>query len=347
MYLVGEPVCWDDCSGLDREEFQVPVGQVNACLEVLTETPSTGVADILRDEYLSIVQALVDMGIEFRIIYSHPDMVDEQMLAICHKAYRCKFCRFTPDFLPSTIMYPRDFCTVMPGIILFNPQVQLLTERKDGYRLLSSPYGQGGRAWVAKSTMIVGERIIGENKSWRATEDDYGAIQEEGIQVGLVPPPIGTYIKREGLTDRFYPNDHLDRVGGMLVGKDGESLHLVVDSQILTTDYVTTSQGQEKVPLDPATSIARIQATCDSLGVTLHIPSSPLTVPYVLNFVQFPDGRVLMTSGDAVAQQIVSSIAGKENVFTTRVPIRFLPVYTYAGIHCIVSEAPMPILKRA
>ena len=71
-----------------------------------------------------------------------------------------------------------------------------------------------------------------------------------------------------------------------------------------------------------------------------------LTVPYALNLMQFPDKRVLMTSGSPEVENLIRLIVGDGNVSTTEVPVRFLPLWQYAGIRCLIGELPEFILKK-
>jgi hypothetical protein len=82
---------------------------------------------------------------------------------------------------------------------------------------------------------------------------------------------------------------------------------------------------------------------CDPLEISVKPVST--RVPYALNLEQFPDGRVLMTSGDDEAAEAVERVVGAGMVTVTEVPIRYYPVFRYSGIRCIMTETP-PIFNR-
>ena len=91
-------------------------------------------------------------------------------------------------------------------------------------------------------------------------------------------------------------------------------------------------------------TIEKIKLICQPLGIEVHHPKK-MEVPYALNLIQFPDNRVLMTGGDESVAELINEIVGEENVFKTPTPIRYFPVWLYAGIRCLVSEAPEPLFK--
>jgi hypothetical protein len=345
MYLMGEPWLFGEQG---REEYYAPAGQGHLCQQVLVETQDLDVVkQKLREEYLAIVWSLVQMGVNFRIIYSHPEKIDQKILAACIKSLGCRLAGFTPDYFPPGVVFPRDFATVLPGLILINSQMARATvNQKDGWRILSSPYGEGGRMLFWNKTTLVCERIIlkdrgqGSERPGKKLEK----IKQNGITVGLFPLPVAQALSRTGSTDdRFFFNDHLDRVACLIRGLDG-SVHLVVDPEIITACWRGRKFTPCWIPRSPKDSIEKIKRVCERSGIEVHCPEK-LEVPYSLNLVQFPDGRVLMTGGDASVAEIISQIVGPENIFKTPAPIRFFPVWVYGGIRCLVSEAPMPLFK--
>lgn len=81
------------------------------------------------------------------------------------------------------------------------------------------------------------------------------------------------------------------------------------------------------------------------MDVTVHL-APPLRVPYALNLLQLPDGRVLMTGGDPELERFLEGLVGDDRVVTTDVPIRYIPTWMYGGIRCLVSEEPSPLMGR-
>jgi len=344
LYLVGEPLIQ---ARSPKERFQAPIGQAGLCLQVLQEAGNAReIKTKLQLEYLAIILALQQMGIEFRIIHAHPSQLDPEILAVCVEKLGCRLAGFTEDFFPPSVAYPRDFSSVLGGLVLINEGTQVLAVEKNGYRMVNSPYGEGGSILHSLNTAIICERVCkqyGEDGFRRYEESDLSPLREAGIKIGPFPAIVGEAIINQRHTDRVFSNNHIDRVAGLLAGRDGR-LHLIVDPAIVGTDW----DGALKpwTPIFAADLVPQLQRRYESLGVVVHAPSK-LSVPYSLNFMSFPDGRVLMTSGDPEAEALVCSIAGKENVYTTQVPIRYYPTFHYAGIRCLIGDFPEPLFKRA
>jgi hypothetical protein len=328
LYLVGEPLFKPE---EPREKFDAPFSQVELCHRVLMEVqnPQT-ILRHLREEYLAIVGSLKAMGIDFRIVYSHPTEVDKGLLTLCIQRLGCRLTGFDSKYRHSAVIYPRDFATVLPGLVLVNSRaVRIMINKREDYRIVASPYGEGGRVLVCGNTMLIGERLLLEDG--RLLEPaGLEEIKQMGIRIGLLPLPACTTVSINGISTKFSFNDHLDRVACLLQGKDG-GLHLVVDPQIHSVNW--------KGLCSPKETLERIESTCKPLGIMVHCPKK-LEVPYSINLVQFPDGRVLMTSGDEAVAEVVMEIIGEEKAFGTPIPIRFLPVWAYAGIRCFTNGLP-------
>lgn len=328
MYLVGEPLFRPE---EPRQEFIAPFGQAELCQKVLsgTRNPQIILAH-LREEYLAIAGSLKVMGIDFRIVYSHPEEIDKKVLMLCIERLQCRLTGFDSKYRRSAVIYPRDFATVLPGLILVNSKaVRLEVSHKDDYYLIRSPYGEGGRVLTSERTMLICERLAMEDGRLLEPQG-LEEIKRKGTRIGLLPLPACTTVSIDGISSKFSFNDHLDRVACLLHGKDG-SLHLIVDPQIHSVSW--------KGLCSPKETLERIRGVCEPLGIMVHWPKK-LEVPYSLNLVQFPDGRVLMTSGDEAVAEVVIEIVGKEKAFGTQIPIRFLPVWAYAGIRCFTNGLP-------
>ena len=342
LYLVGEPIFKVPC----REEYYAPVSTTALCREVLKETEDKNkVIDKLREEYLAIIWSLVDMDINFRIIYAHEKEIDQRTFGVCASYMKCRFASFSEGFFPPYVAYPRDFSVVLPGMLLVNYKVgELKIKEKDGCRIVGSPYGDGGRVLFSKDTVLVSERLVGKDDRSRAAESgDLEKIREEGIKVGMIPCPLVQIFLASGETDRLFFNDHLDRIACLIEGRDG-NLHLVIDPNLFTANW-KGENGIFWTPRSPEETLEVIKKVCNPLGIEVHCLKK-LRVPYALNLIQFPDGQILMTGGDDFAAETIKGIVGWDMVFKTPVPIRFFPVFCYAGIHCLVSEAPLPLLKK-
>lgn len=344
LYLVGEPLK----IGLARKPdcFYAPAGQLDLCREVLRESMDWNMAATkMQAEYLAIVLALRDMGVHFKIVYAHPEKIDQIVLGVCVNRLGCRLMGFPEGFFPASVAYPRDFCTVLPNLLLLssNATARLNAKEKNGWRLRISPYGEGGRALVQGGTMIGCEKAVLTDGKSTPCDREAEELRRLGIKVGFFPSTLSTEFSgpNEG-GEKVFSNDHIDRVACMLRGKDGK-LSLVVDPMVYTANWSMPAFLKPWTVCDPEETRDHLCRNLGPMGIKIRWPEK-LSVPYALNLVQFADGRVLMTAGDPCVKALVESIVGEGNVFETAIPIRYFPVWARAGIRCLVSEAPMPII---
>ncbi len=343
FYLVGEPMFKPD---FERESFRTPLGQAKLSKEVAAETQDADeILERLRMEYLAIIYSLLRMGIEFRIVYAHEKLIDKALLNFCIRMLNCKMIGFGPDFFGPVMVFPRDFCSILPGIVLMNPGVATLTsDRKDGYALIHSPFGEGGRTLSSGKTMLVCEKVIEQDGQNRPIKNkEIVKLEKAGLRIAQLPTPFGCTIMNDVIKSIF-TNDHIDRIGALLLGKNNQ-LHLVIDPQLCTAKWKKGGVPPWDV-VGTEESIKKIGAICEPLGIKVHVPRF-LSVPYSLNLIQFSDRRVLMTGGDDDVAEIVGNIVGDSNVCRTELPIKFFPVWMYGGIRCLINDAPLPILTKA
>jgi len=341
MYLVGEPMFQGNRG---ETTFLAPAGQTDLCREVLRETNDLKlVRRNLTGEYLAVICGLREMGADFRIILSHPDKVAIDVINICARM-GCRFAGFSADFFPPSIAYPRDFSTTVPGTILINEHTKVLSPEKNGWKLIVSPWGEGGRILQATRHAAVPERICGNGKESYAVEDRHlKPLHDAGMKVMLLPPPLFFEIMATGGMWSLSFNDHLDRVACMIQDKENHP-HLIVDPGIRGMKTVNRTLSNW-IPLTSEETIAAIQERAAEAGVTFHVAPT-LRIPYSLNLLQDIAGRVLMTGGEHELSSLIRTIVGPDMVIETHIPIRYFPAWNYAGIRCLVSEAPTPLLVK-
>lgn len=337
-YIIGEPLFGTEF----REIFYAPVGQADLALGILKGIKNADEAVArLREEYLAIVYALKEMGIDFRIIYAHEDKVDEKVLSVCIQGLDCRLVGFAPDFFPPSVIYPRDFITVIGKIILMNSQIAAWqVAESSGYKLISSYFGEGGRVLACGETMLVGERLVLEEGRTVDSQEEIDKIKDLGIRVAAIPLSISQEYSTKG-KEKIFVSDHQDRTACLIRGKDN-GLHLVADPYLCVADY---EAGSPWAPLLPKESLDLLRRKCDPLGIQVHCPKR-MSVPYALNLVQFPDGRVLMTAGDNDVAETIGGIIGEDKVCKTPISIELFPVWCYAGIRCLINEAPQVLFKK-
>jgi len=313
------------------QECWGPQGQIDLIRKILATKPcETEIERRTREEYISIAQALKAAGEDFAVI---------NLSVMADTAGLTNDSLMLQRGLPEPLyMFPRDAWVVMPDLCLFSISFPPKNEVISSCRLLTSLLGEGGRVLGRGKTVIVPELFPDENGVWdeSVTRDACEEVEELGFLTVAIPNPDCLTMEANGRTTTTF-NDHIDRVAGLLEGKNGE-LHLIVDPEYRIWDG---DQGQ----LSTSASIESIRRACDKAHVAVHAPSR-LSVPYSVGFCQLPCGKVVMTSGDDAVAELVENIIGSENIFPTEIPIEFYPAYVHAGVHCLISELPEFLCPR-
>ncbi|MEA2715215.1 MAG: hypothetical protein QOG91_243 [Candidatus Parcubacteria bacterium] len=334
MYLVGEPIF-----GFNEnlERYVAPFSQLEQCWNIFNEKPRVRIEKKLAEEYLAIIVALGELGIDFRVILSRPE-ADKETIDLCRAAHHVKFAGFTPDYSPSTMMFPRDFATTLPKCVLTNPTVRPVTDMKKGWRIIQSPFGEGGRLLSAGDTVLISDRVrLSGQHSRQTMVAEIKEIESSGVTVGMFPPPVSGFYSVRGVADSIGFDDHIDRVA-CLVRDRLDFPHLIVDHRLHLAN-VTGETPLSWELIEPGDAIRLLQERFKPLGIQVH-EAPPSIVPYSLNLLQFPDRRVLMTSGVPEIEALIGGLVGSKNVITTRCPIRYYPTWKYGGIRCLVVESP-------
>lgn len=340
--MLGAPSFGEVLNLSPEKEFFIPFGQSKICHDIIKATQNKAViVERLATEYLSIVLALKEMGVNFYITYTDDVRIPSQMLDDFKDNLKCRLLILPKNFPPQFGCYPRDMLTILPKpkIVLLNQEISRKgISQKGEYFFISSLYGQGGRVLSRDNTMLVPKRLIIENTRTRC-DKQLKVLLQRGVKIGQLPVPLGGICTLNKIEEKLFSNDHLDRVSNLMKGTDG-ALHLVLDPKICIIDE---DKKGDWIPLGPIESIVRITEYCEPLGIKVHYPYKT-EVPYSVNFEQFSDGRILMTGGDKPMANIIEGIAGRKNVIQTKVPVKFTPVYNRAGIKCMLNEIPEPMI---
>jgi hypothetical protein len=60
--------------------------------------------------------------------------------------------------------------------------------------------------------------------------------------------------------------------------------------------------------------------------------------------VQLPDGRILANAEDTEVLELLTSNVGARQLLLTPLPLRHYPLFARAGLHCLVTESPLPLI---
>jgi len=340
--LVGAPIFGND----PRLRFVAPYGHVDLYQKVRNETQNPQEILLnLSTEYGAILQALVVLGINFRIAFAHSRLIIPGLKGILEKMGLGDRIIQVPDFDTQLVTFPRDVATRLSrDTLLINPDFDhpaLARRDKLGRkkRLLTSPYGEGGRVLSRRRTVLLTEKYFPQNPIQMTAAIIQGArakteiFERAGMTVGLLPNIVQAERLNDG-TKGFEPEDHLDRTSGLLEDKKG-GLHLITAPGI----HSGWSHPLNPPRIGPERTLARYREVCQNLGIELHVPNQ-LTIPGSVGFIQFRNGKVLMTTGDDEVAGIVSEIVGRDQLFLTSIPIRYYPVWSNATIRCLIGELP-------
>jgi len=330
---LGEPLTKVDYEGY---KLSFPVGQADAYNRVWNQLVSKQqVERSLCREYWEIMVILNNMAIDYAVPLLRPKPQNRIFLEKCQNNFGFQMVQ-SGIFPPQILAYPRNLCATIKSskLILLNSRAFKKPERLiNGWNTVVSPYGDGGYVISKNATVIIGKMI---------THDlDPIVTKIQKTRIGIFPSVVNyEYSKSCDKPDIIY-NNHIDRVACLL--KDPrEKIHLVIDPQLVLASY-SDKNTNDIFLLEPYKALKLIKKTFEPIGIKVHWPKS-IEIPCSLNLIQFEDGRVLMTGGEHSLREVVSSIVGTKNVFETRIPIEFLPVWKRAGIHCLLSEIPDSVL---
>jgi hypothetical protein len=161
-------------------------------------------------------------------------------------------------------------------------------------------------------------------------------LKEAGIRVIVLPMAVSFHLsrKRACRAETLLFDDHIDRSASLIRGREG-GLFLVVDPGYRT--------GSLLDPLPVSKSVDWLRRICEDAEIEVVSPGR-LTVPYGTAAVQLSNGKVLVSGGCDEMLQLLGDIVGAENVIATKVPLNAYPVFAAAGIHCLVTERPKPVI---
>jgi len=337
---------------------QAPIGQLDLHVEprrVLNDTREILAWQAI--EYRAIIEALTAMEVPFRVAIGHRKCIAPVVIGWMEEAglelVEC------PGLDMKHLTYMRDVA-IRPreDLVLVSSEMKDkgIPTIIDGCQVCFSDAGEGGRTHYRDGVVLVNDvvfydttfpidvesnpvlmaaikkqDIFAVNQLMKGTPAPIDQLRELGLKVGVLPIAIDQ-IPIPGRCNWYVPGDHIDLVCGLVKGKDG-CLHLITDP----APYHHFLGVQNRPLRGPKQTLEVYQRVCDEMGIVLHVPER-LSVPASINFVQFDDGRVLMTGGDEEVAGILSDIVPE--VRTTEIPIRCIPSWCKAGIRCLIGQWP-------
>lgn len=314
--------------------YCLPVGQYHLARPVLKAALNRGTtAAHLAAEYRAMIQALIELGVSFRIL--NLDAADPTIRAWLVQQ-GCGAISFPVQGTPHWTVYPRDMfvCLEAIGALLVHSELFQLRPRFGGRAAVThTTWAEGGKVLFSGRRMLVSRH---PEKSHPRETNVIAGLRERGMKVGVIPYPLFCDLSDKGEAIRLSYNTHLDRIASLLTDEAG-GCHLVIDPGYRT--------GLLTDPLSAHKSIDLVRRACEKTEVQVHTPQS-LSVPYATSAVQFHDGRVLTTSGDPEVLGAFAQVVGPKKLKTTSAPVVFFPVFACAGLHCLIAENPDVLLSR-
>ncbi len=311
-----------------KDVFIVPVGSeqwVTALSEVSMDRDF--LAEKFLMEYTSILYTMKRMDIPFRIIISHKEWMDEQLVIRIMKSMEIRGVALDDDI--GGVFFPRDM------FVNFDDDVYISSESNLSIPDLSckrSPLGEGGRV------LRVGKKVLTTDPRWfcESRESYINDIKNlsDRFDFAYLPAPLTAEIDIQSGTEKYFQTDHLDRVSAFIRGKDRR------DYLLLDENYVSTN----KPPYGKYLEV--IKEACDKIDVIpIIVQREHQSLPCALNFEQFANGSVIVTSGDEILLDLLNEIVGEDQVYTTQIPMLYYPLIRQGSIRCMMLHAPIKIIN--
>ncbi len=312
----------------ERHVPSVPLGCRQHALDVFHNCgDESSLRGRLDAEYVAVLEALLDAGMPFRILN-----LSTAQSPLADRLRADGYPEFHIDVSGqgSTYTYPRDLM-----VYLNDYEIALVSDSwlkpgvadLGGVNCWPTCWSEGGRILMCDDTLVVFRH---PEKKMARDQPTLNRLRERGLKVVEIPAGIFCTIDQEGATTNLFFDPHIDRLGGLLRGKDGQ-LHLIFGPGYRT--------GPLDNPLDAMESADLVHRIAEASGITLHLlPDGAL--PYGASLVQSTNGAVVVTGGDPSVAALLEILLGANNVVPTRTPITHFPIFASAGIHCLVTESP-------
>lgn len=333
QYLLGTPY-FNLNFKKDIPQF-IPVAQYKAALTPFKKTHdrSSMVAG-LKSEYRSIVKALLDLDIKFSVVdLERGDSNTRRWL----RSRGCSSLQLPYEQIVHWQIFPRDICVYIKetDIILAHTKLfKIHFSKLNGCRIIHTGWGEGGRVILSGNHMLLG---LNPEAGKRISERKViSQLRDAGMKVAFIPYALFYGLSQKGEIKTLFHHSHIDLSCSLLKGKDG-GIHLILDPGYRTGPLSDT--------LSVGSSLDLVRKNCAEIGIEVHVPRKPLSIPFGTAMVQFENGRVLATGGDEEVLATVADIVGSENIKVTGVPIVQYPLFGGAGLHCLITENPLPLLS--
>lgn len=334
QYLLGMPV-FRGMPFHGRSPMVIPVGQHHLVIEVLKRYSNK--QEMIRrliSEYRSIVTTLMRMKIDFRILNLKNGEESTKSWLLERGNRGVDFPMEKPTHWHA---FPRDMFVYLESvktILVHSKLFKLWRDRSPNCNVIHTELAEGGQILFSDHHLIIGchPEMIKRKRENRVLNQ----LREMGMKIIFIPQAILFALSREkkGKPISLYYESHIDRSASLLRGKDGKP-YLVLDPYYQT--------GNLNSPLTVQKSIDLVRKICERDEIEIRIPKS-LSIPYGTSAVQFRGKKTIVTGKDEEVHFTLAGILGSENLYATDIPLSAYPVFTGAGLHCLVTERPNPLI---
>jgi hypothetical protein len=273
------------------------------------------------------------LGTGARVYALNLDSGDEVLARFLRRA-RARSLRFVARRPSRWQLFPRDMFLLAEraGVLLVHADLFRLTRSTArGYAVVHSRWAEGGRVLLSGDRLIVG-RYPGSRTSRSGA---LAQLARRGMRIASIPLPIIAHLERgTGRTRVLRYDTHVDRSASLVRDRDG-GCHL-----FLGPGYRT---GLLDAPSQAAASADAVRRACEKIDVSVH-QLADVAGPYGVATVQLGSGHVLVSAAEQELRAELATLVGAHKVLPVRPSLEAYPVFGAAGLHCLVTDVPTPLV---
>lgn len=260
MIFIGEPLSFS------REKYlsplYAPIGQFGLFhTYFIKEQDEYTLGKLLQAEYLAIVETMLKMEVDFRVIYCHVDK--SQNMQTISKCINMKnkdlLFSFDKGRTPFSVMYPNLLSLKIKNFILVNDEAEpFFSKIKNKENIWVSYYGNGAMTIADNDYIFVAQKQVRGEYLYLPDPAEIKAIEDRGVNINFLPLPAVIDYKFFGKKKKvtIYSDDNLDDVLALIKDKNGKE-YLLIDPNMKS--YVWDEKLESPCLLDSQETIREIK----------------------------------------------------------------------------------------
>jgi hypothetical protein len=211
--------------------------------------------------------------------------------------------------------WPRDAYSLINEKILINKDAWTISDEN----IKISNLGEEGKVLSKGKSILVTPDI------WKKSQEEIQKLTQEGYRIGMLPFVDPTKQKYD------FKETHFDGHTSLIKDKNDNLALVVADSY--------SRQGNDARKL--------IRRGCETIGAKMVEVDDRQLPPLAFNFLQFEDKSIAMTISEARDLKLtLGNLVGNDKVFTTELPLIYIPKLTVGSIRCLTNIIPSWILTK-